>query len=474
MQDPVSQTHPSHSGSTRSSNLRKPQGRATPARSHNRAPGPVRPFLPRLRLVAWGLFVLLLFALAAFIGGLNGYRSAMLTRQHQQQFEEVQYIVEQYQLGLLDVQAGRYEIARQRFEWVLSQDPAFPGAAERLGDVRAILYATATPTATPPPTSTSTPSPTPDLRPIQDLFSAARSRLADGDWDGVIDTITNLRGVDPAYQVAQVDRMLYIALRNRGVDKILNQGDLEGGSYDLSLAEQFGPLDAEAAYVRGWARLYEYGSAFWGADPQAAVYYFGQVAAAAPYLRDGSNWTAIERYRAVLIQYGDSLASQEQWCTAEEQYRSALAIRVDRDLQDATDHAAYKCAPPTATPSPAPTATITPTATTTATLLPTWTPSPTQVILPTETPAPTLPPTEVPTTPPPVTETPTLPPSDTPSASQPPPAETPTIAPTAGPTSTEPQVPPDVTQPSLLTTPESTAAPTLEAPTPISPTQENP
>ncbi|MEJ2354107.1 MAG: hypothetical protein P8Y03_30400, partial [Anaerolineales bacterium] len=127
MQDPVSQTHPSHSSSTRSSKPRKPQGRATPARSHNRAPGPVRPFLPRLRLVAWGLFVLLLFALAAFIGGLKGYRSAMLTRQHQQQFEEVQYIVEQYQLGLLDVQAGRYEIARQRFEWVLSQDPAFPG-----------------------------------------------------------------------------------------------------------------------------------------------------------------------------------------------------------------------------------------------------------------------------------------------------------------------------------------------------------
>jgi tetratricopeptide (TPR) repeat protein len=465
MQDSVSQTHPSQSNSTRSSKPGKPEGASPRARSHKRVPGPARRSSPKLRLVAWGLFVLLLFALTAFIGGVNGYRSAIITRQDQQKFEEVKYVVEQYELGLLDLEAGRYEIAQQRFEWVLSQDPAFPGAAERLGDARAILYATATPTATPPPTPTPTLSPTPDLRPIQDLFSSARSRLSDGDWDGVIDTITNLRGVDPAYQVAQVDRMLYIALRNRGVDKILNQGDLEGGSYDLSLAEQFGPLDAEAAYVRGWARLYEYGSAFWGADPQAAVYYFGQVAAAAPYLRDGSNWTAIERYRAVLIQYGDSLASQEQWCTAEDQYRSALAIRVDQDLQDATDHAAYKCAPPTATPTPAPTATITPTATTAATLVPTWTPSPThtQVILPTETPTPTLPPTQVPTTPPAVTETPTLPPSDTP-----------TTAPTASPTSMETQVPPDATQPSPLTTPESTAAPTLEVPTPISPTQVNP
>jgi hypothetical protein len=474
MQDSASQTHPSQSRSTRSSKPSKPGGRAPLARSHSREPGPARRFSPKLRLFAWGLFVLLLFALAAFIGGLNGYRSAMITRQDQQKFEEVQYIVEQYQLGLLDLEAGRYEIAQQRLEWVLSQDPAFPGAAERLGDVRAILYATATPTATPPPTPTPTPSPTPDLRPIQDLFSSARSRLVDGDWDGVIDTITNLRGVDPIYKVAQVDRMLYIALRNRGVDKILNQGNLEGGSYDLSLAEQFGPLDAEAAYVRGWARLYEYGSAFWGADPQTAVYYFGQVAAAAPYLRDGSNWTAIERYRAVLIQYGDKLASQEQWCAAEEQYRSALAIRVDQDLQAAADHAAYECAPPTATPTLVPTATITPSATTTATLLPTWTPSPTQVILPSETPIPTLPPTEVPTTPPPVVETPTLPPSDTPIPSQSPPAETPTVAPTTGPTSTETQTPADSTQPSSLTTPESTAAPTLDFSTPVSPTQENP
>jgi tetratricopeptide (TPR) repeat protein len=418
--------------------------------------------------VTWGVFALLMFSLAAFAGGVNGYRSAMATRQDQQEFEKVKSIVEQYQLGLLDFQAGRYEVAQQRFEWVLSQDTGFPGAAERLGDVRAILYATATPTAIPPPTPTPTFSPTPDLRPIQDLFSSARSRLADGDWDGTIDTITNLRGVDPGYKVAQVDGMLYIALRNRGVDKILNQGDLEGGSYDLSLAERFGPLDAEASYVRGWARLYEYGSAFWGADPQAAVYYFSQVAAAAPYLRDGSNWTAIERYRAVLIQYGDRLANQEQWCAAEEQYRSALSIRVDSDLQDAADNAAYKCAPPTATPTLTPTATITPTATTTST------PPPTQVIPPSETPTPTLPPTEVPTTPPPVTEPPPPPPSDTPTPSQSPPAETPTSAPSASPAPTEDQAIPVTTQPSPLTTPEGTLAPTLDVSITISPTQENP
>jgi tetratricopeptide (TPR) repeat protein len=403
-------------------------------------------------LIAWALSVLLLFGVAVYIGAASGYQAALRRRLERQDFAQVQAVVEQYQLGLQDQRAGHLEVAKQRFEWVLSQDPDFPEADQRLASVNAILFATATPTPTPPPTPTPTLSPTPDLRPIEDLFDTTRAFITSGDWDAAINAVINLRSADPFYKVAQVDRMLYLALRNRGVVKILQEGDLGGGTYDLVLVEQFGPLDAEANYALGWARLYQYGSAFWGADPATAAYYFGQVAAAAPYLRDGTGWTAMGRYRAVLIQYGDKLASQDEWCAAEEQYRLAANINSDGDLLDKVENAAYECSPPTATATITPTFTVTPPATASATPPPTWTPTP-----PTE-----APPTATFTPPPTEAATEPTPPTAAPPTSTPPTTEPPTEEPPA----TETPVPSEVSPTPETPMPSGTAASTQTEPPP--------
>ena len=202
--------------------------------------------------------------------------------------------------------------------------------------------------------------------------------------------------------------------------------NLEGGIYDLSLAEKFGPLDATAQGWRNLARLYLIGSSFWEVYPEQAVYFFGQVAAGAPYLRDASGWTARERYRASLIQYGDQLAAQGQWCAAQEQYALALAIRDEAQIQPRATDVSYQCALPTqiaATLTFAPTWTATlamPTyeATPTATLTgfptnsPTQSPTATQAVLPTSTP--TLMPSETVQPQPLPSETPTPPPDESP------------------------------------------------------------
>jgi hypothetical protein len=109
-------------------------------------------------------------------------------------------------------------------------------------------------------------------------------------------------------------RMLYVALRNRGVDKIALEADLEGGMYDLTLAEKFGPLDAEATNWRSWAELYRLGAGFWDIDWGQAVNYFSQLASAAPNLMDGSGLTARDRYREALLSYGDWLVQKGEWC----------------------------------------------------------------------------------------------------------------------------------------------------------------
>ena len=104
--------------------------------------------------------------------------------------------------------------------------------------------------------------------------------------------------------------MLFVALRNRGIDKIAQLHDLEGGNYDLTLAERFGPLDSEARNWRDWADLYIRGASFWDVDWGQAIYYFSQLASAAPNLSDLSGWTASSRYMDALLGYGDWFACQ--------------------------------------------------------------------------------------------------------------------------------------------------------------------
>jgi len=166
------------------------------------------------------------------------------------------------------------------------------------------------------------------------------------------------------------------------VDKI-RAADLEGGSYDLALAERFGPLDAEATNFRELARLYMYGSSFWEAYPEQAVYYFWQVASAAPGLQDASGWTASERYHAALIQYGDYLARNGDWCAAQEQYNLALSYREDARLVSTLIYAEEQCFTPTPTFTSVPSETPTPTLT--ETLIPTDTPTPVEIPSPTAT-----------------------------------------------------------------------------------------
>lgn len=333
---------------------------------------------------------------------------------------------DQFDLGVTDLEAKRYEVARQRFEFIFQQDPNYPGLQEKMATVLTILYATATPTpVTPTPViPTITLTPTRDLRPVQDRFGQILDDLSNSAWSTAIDALVALRKEEPGFEATRLDGMLYLALRQRGVAKIYQESNLEGGIYDLSLAENFGPLDLEAEVARNMARLYLYGSSFWEAYPERAVYYFGEVASAMPYLRDASGWTATERYRGALIQYGDQLGQSGDWCGAWEQYQLAAAIRADGDLTGRMENASSQCAPPTLTPTGIPS--LTPTASQT----PTWTGVPPSVIPPTTAPStdtPVPPPTDTvappPTdTPPPLpTETPVPPPTDSPV----PPSDTP-------------------------------------------------
>ncbi len=304
----------------------------------------------------WAIVAVVLLALIAGGSAYAGYNSAIKERLRNQSAQAASEAASQYILAQQDIALGHYDRARQRLEYIIQLDPQYPNASEQLAQVLTQQRITATPTQAPTPTLT----PTPDYRGRDDLFAQAQSLLTGKDWTGTIDTLLLLRKNYPDYLAVKVDDMLFVALRNRGIDKIANQRDLEGGNYDLTLAERFGPLDAEANNWREWADLYIRGASYWDVDWAQAVYYFSQVADAVPNLSDSSGWTAANRYRDALLGYGDWLANQAKWCEAQAQYDTYMSLLADPQVEPTAAYASDKCQQASAPPPPQASETPTP------------------------------------------------------------------------------------------------------------------
>ncbi len=299
----------------------------------------------------WALAAAALLGFGA-LGAWGGYASGIQDRLDYQYTQEAQDCQAQFDLGVADMADGRYDVARQRFEYVIQLCPEYPEVTGRLADTLLALNTTATATQVPTPTLT----PTPDLRGAEELFARSLELITLADWSAALETLDTLRKKQPDYNPVEVDGMYYVALRNRGIEKI-QAGNLEGGTYDLARAERFGPLDAQAETWRTWASLYSTGASFWEINWPQAINYFSDLALAAPNLRDLSGWTATDRLRMAFIGYGDQLALNGDFCNAQLQYEQALLMGPDATLEPTATQAARDCAPPTprprrATPTP--------------------------------------------------------------------------------------------------------------------------
>ena len=273
------------------------------------------------------------------LSGFGGYSSGIGLRQSAGVAQVARAAGEQYQLAMIDLQQENFERARQRLEYVLSIDPSYPGAVDQLAGVMAQMNITPTPVPTPTPAVT----PTPDTRSQDDLFNQSQQSILNSDWSAAIESLLALRKANPDYRPVDVDGMLFVALRNRGGDKIIKEADLEGGIYDITLAGSFGPLDTEAQGLLNWTTLYITGASFWGIDWEQVVYYFSQVAPQMPYLTDGSGLTATERYRLGLYEWGNTLSSQGKWCKAADLYQQSLGIGANAEVQEALAQSVNQC-----------------------------------------------------------------------------------------------------------------------------------
>lgn len=276
---------------------------------------------PRPKRGRWVLAAIGSFLLLLFLGAFAGYQTAVSARQAEARLQSAVEANYQYQLGLIDLQNGACDRARERFIYVIGLIPEYPQVQEQL--VQASLCAGTTPSPILDAQATVGPSPTPDPRGADQIFADAQGLLAARNWDALLPSLDTLRKNFPDFQPIEVDRLYYIGLRNRGADRIV-AGDLERGIFDLNRAEQIGPIDVEAQNYRQWAVWYIVGASFWEVDWTQSVQYFQLVAAAAPSLHDLNFFTAQDRlveayvgYAGELIRQADDLARDKQWCSAQ-------------------------------------------------------------------------------------------------------------------------------------------------------------
>lgn len=306
--------------------------------------------LSKPRRGRWILLGIVIVLIGGLIGGFLGLEKAKQLRLDEQNKNVVSAATVQFEMGVSDLANKQYENAQKRFEYVIQIMPNFPGAQEKLAEVMLAQAQVATPTLVPTPTLT----PTPDTRGEQELFDQALIYIKDEDWQNVMVTLDSLRQLNLDYRAVDVDGYYYLALRNRGVELILNEGSLEPGIYDLSLAETFGPLDVEASNYRMWARRYLNGASYWALDWSQVVAIFGDLYTYLPYLRDSSGMTTTERYRVGLIKWGDLLNLSEEYCLASEKYEMALAVMDDQDVVPKATKAYEECHKPEEEPTKKP------------------------------------------------------------------------------------------------------------------------
>jgi tetratricopeptide (TPR) repeat protein len=249
----------------------------------------------------------------------------------------------QYQLGITDLANSNYQLAAERFRWVLERVPDYPEAAEHLAEAQDGIAQGSAASGTALPTLIPSTSDDPE-----ELFNEGLAFFNSQDWSNTINRLKEVQGRDPHYREAEVKEMLYTAYSTLGLTYI--RGDrIEEGLFLLEQAEQIRPLDDLTAGERYLARLYSTGHLYWDLNWPVVIDNFLAIYEIAPNYRDVSTklWEAYVKYGEHLVQSGAA-------CDAVQQYDNALALRDDSEVRDKKLIAEEACANPTALPTATP------------------------------------------------------------------------------------------------------------------------
>jgi len=286
----------------------------------------------RFKISAAALIVILLAcSMLAMIAasGVAGYYQG--TRDRDERTLETAAL--HFSRGQQNMQAKKYELAVAELEYVLQIAPDFPRAADLLAETRRRMAIVPTPTAQPTVTS-----------PIVDIFKQGQAAFQAKDWGKAADLLAQVRAIDPTYDKAAVEDLLFTARYNNGM-KLLSSNLLEEGILYLDLASELRPLDPNAVTQRQLASMYLTATGYWGANWQKAIDRFTELYAIAPNYRDTGK-RLIEAY----TNYADQYVRQQDYCPAESIYGDMLKFGANPAIQSKLTDVHERCMGATPTP----------------------------------------------------------------------------------------------------------------------------
>ena len=263
----------------------------------------------------------------------GGYRAGAKQRAAVVATEVANEVQMQYSLALQDMEIGQSGVALQRLEYILKVNPDYPDAVDLLAKAREDASGLALRSV----------QPTEVLQLDQNRLSAEdRFRLLvlaydSRDWSETVQRASDLNVNNVDHRSETVNGMLFVSLRNRGIERI-DSGLLELGIADLEQAEQIMSLDNVALQRRRWASLYLAGMAFWDLNWQLVIENFSVLNEIAPNFQN-----ARRLLRDAYIFYGNELVQSQESCLAKEQFVAALEIAVDSKIEDQLSAAEKKC-----------------------------------------------------------------------------------------------------------------------------------
>jgi TolB protein len=275
-----------------------------------------------------GLLIAYVLALGA-LGVYDGLKDRAL--------ENRQIAQDHYDLGLVQLEAGNYELAIAEFKLALRYDSRLRDAQSRLHQAEELAKTLVTPTS-------ETRQDAAEL-----LYRQAVAHYENGNLDQAIMVLDELRGLDAEYQRENVETMLITAHYQMGVNAVVqDRMDEAATHFEAVLALDADHKDAQDQL--NLVNLYTAALNHWGRDWSATIQALKGLYALAPDYKD----VQVRLHDA----YGflaQEHAATGDWCQAAEDYAAAVQVlpreaTVD-DRNEARVHCQATAEAPTVTPT---------------------------------------------------------------------------------------------------------------------------
>ena len=319
------------------------------------APAPHQRFTFR-RVLAGCLGIFICFGL--FYGGIGmlAVRQGLQERAQNTQTETVQH----YQKGQEYLANNSVELAIAEFERALSLNPNFLEARQALREAQRIALTQPTPTS-----QTRSAAAT-------EFLTQAETYITQQNWSDAIQSLLQVRGVDPDYQPDRVSELLHTAYTQLGLEFIdAEQLDEAKSAFEQALLER--PDDPDTSVELSKISLYLDGVTAEQENLEKAVELLDQLYELDKNFLDTQQhlWRARELF-------GDQLAQAGEWCTAQRQYLEASTIQSSDTLEIKAQNAGKNCAGDSSASAITPTVTRSPITVQTTPVPPT--PPPTEAV----------------------------------------------------------------------------------------------